>query len=210
MELWSGVLSNNAAKVRIVLAEKNLEYKINELPWTKANQWEPKPKAFLDISPRGQVPVLVDGETAIHDSTVINEYLEERFPEVPLLPTDVESRLVCRQWEDEGDFQQGAVGILISEVFMADSAGELSGAAKEALSQLELFVQRLDVELGEKPYICGSFSVADISVFLTLAFSQVLGLSIQSRKVLAWIERMMSRPGVKTEFDSILVASDAA
>jgi len=210
MELWSGVLSNNAAKVRIVLAEKNLPYQTNEMPWSKATQWEPKPEAFLAVSPRGQVPVLVDGELAIHDSTVINEYLEEKFPEVSLFPEGVEARVICRQWEDEGDFQQGAVGILISEVFMATEAAELSSAGKEAISQLEQFVARLEKQLGDQEYICGSYTVADISVFLTLAFAQVLGLTIQSEKVLSWIDRVMSRPCVKAEFESIMVASAAA
>ncbi|MDA1075122.1 MAG: glutathione S-transferase N-terminal domain-containing protein [Proteobacteria bacterium] len=68
MYLWSGTLSPFSAKVRIVLAEKGLPIEIREVPWSRQNKWHPKPKAFLDVSPRGEVPVLVDGGLAVFDS----------------------------------------------------------------------------------------------------------------------------------------------
>ena len=59
MQLISGTVSNNAAKVRMVLAEKGIDIEIIEVPWTKESAWEPKPRVLLDANPRGEVPVLL-------------------------------------------------------------------------------------------------------------------------------------------------------
>ena len=92
MKLWSGVLSPFSAKVRIALAEKKLGYETLVVPWSRKTLWGPKPPEFLAVSPHGQVPVLIDGDVAVFDSTVICEYLEDRYPKPPLLPAGPEAR----------------------------------------------------------------------------------------------------------------------
>lgn len=203
MELWSGVLSNNAAKVRIALAEKGISYVNREVPWTKETQWEPKPEAFLAVSPRGEVPVLIDDGFAVHDSTVIIEYLEEKYPDVALFPASGMDRAQCRIWEDEGDFNQKHVGVLINDVFLKAEGTPLSQAAQNAMGALTRFVDRVEAQLEGKDYLCDGFSVADTSVFLTLFFAQTLGLKVSQPRVLAWSQRMMSRPAVGQEIASI-------
>jgi glutathione S-transferase len=203
MELWSGVVSNNAAKVRIALTEKGLSYITREVPWTKETQWDPKPEAFLAVSPRGEVPVLIDDGFAVHDSTVIIEYLEEKYPDVALFPASCMARAQCRIWEDEGDFNQKHVGVLISDVFLQPEGTPLSDAALAAMGALSGFVDRVEGQLEGKDYLCGNFSVADSSVFLTLFFAQTLGLEITQPRVLAWCQRMISRPAVGQEIASI-------
>lgn len=204
LELWSGILSNNAAKVRIVLAEKQVPYKTHELPWTKQRQWDPKPEAFLAVSPRGQVPVLIDDGFVIHDSTVINEYLEDKFPLPALLPADLTDRTEARIWEDEGDYYQGPVGVLISDVFLGDPDAGLTDAAADAIKSLEHFFERLDNQLEGRKYIARSYSVADISVFLTVMFATTLGAQAQGDNLQRWLETMLARPVVKAEYDAIL------
>ena len=93
MQLWSGVLSPFSAKVRVVLAEKGLSAEILEVPWSRKTLWGPKPAEFLAVSPLGKVPVLLDGDLAIYDSTVIDEYLEEQYPELPLMPAEPAANL---------------------------------------------------------------------------------------------------------------------
>ena len=118
MQLWSGTLSPFSAKVRIVLAEKGLPYELHDVAWTRSSLWGEKPDDFLALSPRGQVPVLIDGELVIPDSTVICDYLEERYPDVPLMPSDPEGRARCRVLEDQSDFALTEfVTVLIREVF---------------------------------------------------------------------------------------------
>lgn len=205
MQLISGLVSNNAAKVRMVLAEKGVTYETVEVPWTKANAWEPKPEILKNNNPREQVPVLVDVDVTLWDSTVINEYLEERYPEPALLHGDAASRARIRLWEDEGDHNQSHVGVLIQEVFLAPPGAELSSAAITAQSALSDFVQRIDAQLGDSDFLCGEFSLADISVFLTLAFAITLGVPMGSKKVGAWYDRVKNRPAIGAEFDAMMV-----
>lgn len=206
MQLISGTVSNNAAKVRMVLAEKNLECEIVEVAWTKAHAWEPKPEILLQANPRAEVPVLLDDDLTLWDSTVIIEYLEERFPQPALFPSDTRTRALCRLWEDEGDHNQKHVGVLISDVFLTEPGAPLSPEASQALKALQLFCERLDRQLNGQDYLCGSFSVADISVFLTLAFAVTLGLELTHDRVAAWFQRVLDRPAIGKEYQQMMAA----
>ena len=73
-------------KVRIVLAEKALTYDLVNVDLTQHENRKPD---FLRLNPFGRVPVLVDDDTTIYDSTIIAEYLEDEYPEPPLLPPAV-------------------------------------------------------------------------------------------------------------------------
>jgi len=57
-----------------------------------------KHPAFLATTPYGKTPVLVDGITAVFESNIINEYIDERFPQPPLLPDDPRERAAARKW----------------------------------------------------------------------------------------------------------------
>ena len=70
-------------KVRIALAEKGLTYDLVQIDIAKGENRHPD---FFRLNPFGRVPVLVDEDTTIYDSTIINEYLEDEYPEPPILP----------------------------------------------------------------------------------------------------------------------------
>ena len=209
MQLISGLVSNNAAKVRMVLAEKGIAYETTEVPWTKTNAWEPKPQVLLDNNPRAQVPVLIDDGLTLWDSTVINEYLEEVHPSPSLLPGDARQRALVRLWEDEGDDNQTHVGVLIQDVFLAEPGAELSERAQAAIGSLQALVKRMDRQLEGRDYICGEFSLADISLFLTLAFARTMGLEVQGERVNAWYERVLARPAIAAEFQLMMAGVSA-
>ena len=204
MELISGILSNNAAKVRLVLGEKGIDYHVIEVLWTKENAWEPKPALLLEKNPRGEVPVLMDGDLTLWDSTVIAEYLEDKYPLVPLMPADLVSKAECRLWEDEGDQNQLHVGVLIRDVFLGEPGGVLTDEATNALAALTEFYRRCDQRLKGRDYLCDAFSVADISVFMIVVFSTTLGSQLEGEHLMAWFERMNARPVVKAEVEAIL------
>ena len=210
IELWSGVLSSNAAKVRIALAEKGLAYAVHEVPWTRARLWHDKPDAFLAVSPRSQVPVLIDDGFAVHDSTVIVEYLEERYPDPPLFPAAVLEKTKARLWEDEADYQQQHIATLISEVFLAAPGTPRSTVAAAAIEHLTGFFDRFAEALADQPYVCGEFSAADVSVFMIASFGHTLGLTLRPPAVEAWYARMLARPSVKAEFEAIMAAAAVA
>ena len=81
-------------KVRVVLAEKDLEF---EKIFVDLRRQEQKTPEFLRLNPYGKVPVLVDEDEVIFDSTIINEYLEDEYPLPHLLPEDSQARLRASQ-----------------------------------------------------------------------------------------------------------------
>jgi glutathione S-transferase len=84
-----------AAKVRFALGEKGLAWQSHYLEIHKGDQFAPD---YLKLNPKAVVPTLVHDGHVIVESTVINEYLDEVFPDVPLKPKDPQARAVMRVW----------------------------------------------------------------------------------------------------------------
>ncbi|NET57704.1 MAG: glutathione S-transferase family protein [Symploca sp. SIO2E6] len=90
--------SHFSRKIRILLAEKHLACELQPIDLRH------KPPEFLQISPIGRVPVLVDENgTVIWDSTLIAEYLDETYPQPRFYPSDPQTKLECRKWEELAD-----------------------------------------------------------------------------------------------------------
>jgi RNA polymerase-associated protein len=86
MTLFSGQSDIHSHRVRIVLAEKGINFEIVYV------DPESPPEDLLELNPYGSVPTLVDRDLVLYDSQVIMEYLDERFPHPPLMPIDPVSR----------------------------------------------------------------------------------------------------------------------
>jgi glutathione S-transferase len=95
IELWHEWTSVHSLKVRIVLAEKGLEWHSRPVELLKFEHLQPE---YLAINPNGVVPTLVHDGTPIYESSPICEYLEEMFPEPPLRPDDALGRARMRAW----------------------------------------------------------------------------------------------------------------
>ena len=207
MKLYSGPLSLFTGKVRIALAEKGLEYELVSVPFSRARGYQPKHPDVLAANPKGQVPVLVDGPLTLFDSTVILEYLEDRYPSPPLYPKDVAERARCRQLEAAADeILFPLVFELISEVFYkpaSDRDGERIARARSGIAQ---HYDRLEPRLAERAYLCGDFSVADIGYFLTVTFASNLGAGLAEAhpRLRAWYERSLARPSVAAEVAGLM------
>ena len=186
-------------KVRIVLAEKSLSYDLVPVDLT---QGEHRKQDFLRLNPFARVPVLVDEDTTIYDSTIINEYLEDEYPEPPVLPPVGSSamRSRARIFEDFADTSfTPQVGQLIAEA----SKGE--GADQAQLQRLHQRVERildyLNNELKGQQYIAGEFSVADIGFAPRLLVLKDLGIDVAGNNrvnVDGWLKRMLERASIKS------------
>jgi len=80
---WGTLRSTHASKTKVVLVEKRIPYRIENLP--PGHLWK-KPPEMVARHPLGKVPYVEDGELTIYDSSVIDEYLEERFSWPRLMP----------------------------------------------------------------------------------------------------------------------------
>src|SRR5579859_4240146 len=99
MLLYSGPLSLFARKVEIALHEKALAFDREMVAFSQTRGYSPKHPAVLAANPKAQVPVLIDGDLTLYDSTVIAEYLEEAYPNPPLFPREPKARARCRLLE---------------------------------------------------------------------------------------------------------------
>jgi glutathione S-transferase len=95
LELYNFKQSTCSQKVRFCLAEKGLEWTDRLLDSRKSEQLQPE---YLKLNPNGLVPTLVHDGNVIIDSSVIMEYLDEVFPETPMVPRDAVKRAWCRKW----------------------------------------------------------------------------------------------------------------
>ena len=165
---WGTLRSTHASKTKVVLEEKGLKYRIENLP--PGNLWK-KPPEMLARHPLGKVPYLEDDSRTLFDSTVIAEYLEERYPNPPLLPKDVIARARVREAENYID-EAMLVGSIPpiwmpywSEPDKRDK--ERMEKGREGLRNRDLpYIERMLGEALAGGYICGAFSMADIGMMV--------------------------------------------
>ncbi|MBL8703372.1 MAG: glutathione S-transferase family protein [Rhodospirillales bacterium] len=205
MKLFSGPLSLFARKVEIALAEKGLAYEREMVPFTQAQGYSPKHPAVLAANPKGQVPVLVDGDLALFDSTLIFEYLEDAYPAPPLYPRTPRERARCRMLELVADdvWLKPLIPMMRRnsppdpdparqrqrEDEAARAEDELRGLYRAAAAEI-----RGDFLLGDQ------FTVADIALFMMVVWTQRLGgPALDSAPALAaWYARLLQRPSCAT------------
>src|SRR5438552_6452897 len=213
MKLYSGPLSLFARKVEIALGEKGLAFEREMVPFTQAKGYAPKHPAVLAANPKAQVPVLVDGDLTLFNSTVIAEYLEDAYPDRPLFPRDPKARARCRLLElyaDEVLFAPVRMLGYRTEPPVADT--KLQAIKEEEGRQADALILArytdLQAELGDKEYFCGAFSVADIGIFMTTLFAiRRKGPGLDGHPGLAaWYARVRARPPAAKAADEIAAA----
>ena len=202
MKLYSGPLSLFSSKVRIALDEKRLPYERIDVAFSREKGYEPKLPEVLALNPKAQVPILIDGALAIYDSTIILEYLEDRYPEPRLYPKDPAERARCRQAEAASDeILFPHVWALIQEIFYKPEAERDAEKIRAARASIAVIQRELDGKLAEREYLCGDFTVADIAYFVTNLIGTSLGAAPDPALVnlAAWLARVGARPSVRTE-----------
>ena len=103
MRLFSGPLSMFGAKTQIAAHEKHIDFELVMVPFTMKARYEPKHPEVLRINPKRQVPVLIDGDVEIFDSTQIFEYFEDIAPLPAMWPAGPAARARSRRLEHESD-----------------------------------------------------------------------------------------------------------
>jgi glutathione S-transferase len=149
------------------------------------------------------------GDLVLHDSTIILEYLEDRWPTPPLYPTDVTERARCRQLEAAADeILFPVVFELVTEVFYKPRGEGDEARIARACAAIVAHYDGLERRLGDRPFLCGAFSVADIGYFLTVTFAANLGAMLGDAhpRLRAWYERALARPSVAAEMAGLLAA----
>jgi glutathione S-transferase len=175
------------ARVRIALGEKSVEVE------TVAIDLADRPAWIYEKNPLGKVPVLEGEGLCLPESAVIMEYLEERFPDPPLLPADPAGRARARLRIFRFD--------RLGDAYYALRRGE-AGAREELGDRLE----ELDGVVGREGYLTGgAYGLADVAyVPWIVRARQNLGVDLASYPALAgWLERLSARPAVAAELELV-------
>jgi glutathione S-transferase len=200
LKIYGALLSPFVRKVRVVLAEKQVDYEL-----VPQNPFE-KSAEFLAKSPLGRIPALDDEQgRSLADSSVIVEYLEERWPSPPMLPKDPYDRARVRWFDEYAD--GGMAPLLTGQIFfqriiraklMRSQPDE--EAVARGLAELPRFLGYLEGELGGDDYlVTNAFTLADVSVacqLINLAHAAVTVDAARHPTLARWYERVTARPSV--------------
>ena len=175
------------ARVRIALAEKGIEYETVEVDLDDRPAW------IYEKNPLGRVPVLEEDTFALAESAVIDEYLDDRYPEPPLWPADPAERALGRMLVFRFDE--------LSRPYYALRRGE-DGAA----DRLDVALGELDALLEGRPFLSGrEFGLADIAyVPWILRARDRLDVDLSRFSALAdWLARLEVRPSIAAEIEVV-------
>jgi glutathione S-transferase len=195
MKILSGPLSMFGAKVEIAAHEKAIPFELVMVPFDPARGYEPKHPDVLRINPKRQVPVLIDGDLELFDSTQIFEYLEDLKPDPALWPAQPAARARARLLEHRSDeiYFPHVIRLMMHEDAPDQTAAT---AARNAASG---YYREMEQTLGGQDYLAGSYSFADIAFYMAQLFGARKGAPMTSEtpRLLAWRARMTSRPAVR-------------
>lgn len=200
--LYNGPHSTCSQKVRLALWEKSLAFvdrRMNLAQTEHLEDW------YLQLNPNGVVPTLVHEGQVVTDSSVINEYLEEVFPDVPLMPRTAIERARMRTWRQYIDeVPTPAIRVPSFNAYILKMWSNVPDAefqalvekrtvrkhlykkigregfseheVREALERLRQTLLRMESSLRSSPWLCGEqLTLADISIVPTIVRLETLG-----------------------------------
>ena len=194
-----GPLSPYVRKVIAVCELKGVPYQVDPIvPFFGDDR-------FSELNPLRRIPVYIDDQVSVSDSTVICEYLEERYPAPALLPRGVAERAQARWVEEFADTRMGDVFIwrifyeAVVNPFIWQRPREkekIARAAAEELPEIMAHIERLAPASG---FLFGDVSLADISVavfFRNLAWARVEPARDRWSRTLGWVESTTDLPAL--------------
>ena len=189
-------LSPYAQKVKLAMYEKGIEFESRMPDILSGGDAD-----FHRASPRREVPALVDGDTNVFDSTIILEYLEDKWPTPPMLPSGPAERARVRMIEEICDTYYEAINWALYEVRVfgrakGEVADKLVARGGEQITAANVYLER---QLGTREWFNGaSFGWGDLSVFPAVNAAALNGFPPAAGSPLGgWLERMRSRPSVQ-------------
>ncbi len=193
LTLYENAFSPFARKVRMALEHKGLQFEAIDGLRTDHQA------ALARVNPRREVPVLIDGDITVVNSSHILQYLEEAYPQKRLLPTALAARVRARDWERISDTLVDGIILNVSLWMWAERTDKRPPAMEErARTDLASIYAALEKELAAGgDFIVGELSIADIALFPHLRSVKPLGFPIdhaQYPRLAAWLDRIESLP----------------
>jgi glutathione S-transferase len=196
IQIYSATVCPYAHRSRLTLLEKGVDFELIEI------DLQNKPEGFTDISPYGKVPVIKHGEHRVWESAIINEYLDEVFPDPPLLPREPINRALARIWID---FANTRLVPAFSNVLRNPDSQTQKDAAEELRHHLRFIeTEGLAKLSGDGSYWFGkSVSLVDLTYYPwferwpVIEHYRGIQLSSEFPHLNRWWEAMSQRNSVK-------------
>jgi glutathione S-transferase len=198
MKLIGAVTSPYARKVRVVMAEKKLDYQfILEDVWSAQT-------TIAHSNPLGKVPCLImEGGEALFDSRVIVEYLDTLSPVGKLIPSVGRERAEVKTWEALADgLCDAAILVRLERTWAGRKAKERSEAwIERQMAKVHGSLKAMSQGLGERPYCAGThFSLADVAVGCALGYLDFRFAQIDWRSDYANLAKLQGKLAAKASF----------
>lgn len=178
-----------ARRTRMVLLEKGLDFELTEIDIRN------KPADFASISPYGKVPVLLHAGGRVYESAIINEYLDEAFPEPALMPADPMQRAQARIWMEYCGSRFAKASW--SHMQAGDDPDKLAAANVELHDCLRFMESEGMQKLSDGPYWLGdSVSLLDIQYmpfFQRYLDHELRDIPAECERLLHWLNVMSQR-----------------
>lgn len=191
MKLIGSLTSPFVRKVRIVLAEKRLDYRL-ELE----DVWAPG-STILQANPLGKVPCLVmEGGEAVFDSRVIVEYVDTLSPVGKLIPLSGRERVEVRTWEALADgLLDAAILVRLEQTFAGRTPEQRSAAwIERQMAKVDASLKAMSLGLGDRPWCAGThYTLADIAVGCALGYLDFRYPQVDWRERHANLERLYDK-----------------
>jgi glutathione S-transferase len=201
MKIYGFPLSPFVRKVLVAVHEKGLEYEM-----VPANPSEPT-EEFLQVSPFSKIPALADGDFCLADSTAIVTYLDAKYPEPPLFPSEAKARGRAVWFEEVADTVLIPAGapivvhrFLRPQIFGTDGDEEAAKAGEEAVKKP---LDYLETQAGGG-WLDGDYSVGDLAVACCIKTLSYTGWTLDPArypKLAAWYDRVRERAAWQTAAD---------
>ncbi|OKH41307.1 glutathione S-transferase [Calothrix sp. HK-06] len=195
IKIYSAIVCPYAHRSRLVLLEKGVEFDLIEI------DLQNKPPGFTDISPYGKVPAITHDGNRVWESAIINEYLDEVFPNPPLLPSNPVDKALARIWID---FANTRLVPAFSDVLRSPDPRKQAEATDLLYKHLEFIENEALGKSGDGLYWFGeNISLVDLSFYPWFerlpALEHHRGFSLPSKltRLHKWKDGLSQRESVK-------------
>lgn len=193
-----------AWRVHLALEEKAIPYEPKLLSFQAGDLKKPD---YLAISPHGKVPAITDGTLSLYESQAIVEYLEEKYPDKPLLPGEPDARARVRVEELECVLYFAEVFLKVArQTFFTPADKRDEKALAEARAQLRALLTDLEGRAAKRrgDFVMGAdFTRADVSWIPFVEIAARAGVDLDAAMLpwlTAWRTRMRSRPSYERSY----------
>jgi len=196
LKLYHDPISPNSRRVWITLLEKELEFELVEVK-LDGEQFQPE---FLALNPFHHIPVLVDDGFNVVESLAILDYLETKYPNPVMLPTDAKDLAIARMVQLVTVNELLPATLTLSGVILGLPGGnpeKIEQAKQKASTVLKFFENLLD----DRPYFGSqNLTLAEVvaGTIVPWLFRGGVSLSGDYPKLKAWCDRLMTRPSWQT------------